>query len=99
MQLMIQVVILMINRSVVLGGFFLLLLFGCVGSKTETRSNPLESISDSDIAISDSPTDPLLIDENPVVSESEYELVENDTLVFSESDLVLSGEDLLIEPE
>lgn len=74
------------------------MLFGCVGSKPQSNSNPIP-LSDSDIAPSNPPTDPTLTSDTLVVDDSEFSVVENDTSVFPEDDLVLASDDILIESE
>lgn len=85
-------------KTLILGSLLFLLVFGCVGSKPSSQS-PAVSITDSDIAPINNPTDPLLPSDSLVVSDSDLSISESDSQILPSQDLILASEDILIEVE
>ncbi|MGV8085434.1 MAG: hypothetical protein ACP5N9_04255 [Candidatus Bilamarchaeum sp.] len=83
----------------VLGAAILLLLFGCVNNTQKQPSQgSLDRLGDSDIAPQNSSTELTMPSESSTYSDSSFN--ETDVAASPEnSDLILAGEDLIIEPD
>ena len=88
------------TKYILLGALALLLLFGCVNNQnagSKAPNNSLDRIGDSDITPQNSGTELTLPSESNTFSDSSV----NETDVYVEnqsSDVILAGEDIIIEP-